>query len=121
MAIRIIADLFMALGLFFALAGVKGIIKMPDTFCRRQASTCVSTLGVLNVAIGAILYVIFVLPTVYPDADVAGFAVKIGLIALMILLTNPIGAHTIAKGAYKSGVRPEKEMTVDDYGRDFNE
>ena len=118
--IRIVADLFIGLGLFFALAGTKGIIKMPDTFCRMQASTCVSTLGVLNVAIGAILYVIFVMPAYYPDADVAGFAVKIGLIALMILVTNPIGAHAIAKGAYKSGVRPEKEMEVDDYGRDFD-
>ena len=121
MIIRIIADFFIAFGLFFALAGVKGIIKMPDTFCRMQASTCVSTLGVIGTAIGGILYVIFVLPTVYPDADTAGFAVKIALIALMIIVTNPVGSHVIAKGAYKSGVRPEKELTPDDLGRDFNE
>ena len=34
---------------------------------------------------------------------------------------NPIGAHAIAKGAYKNGIRPDKEMEIDDYGRDINE
>ena len=112
MALRIVIDLLIAIGLFFALAGTKGIIKMPDTFCRMQASTCISTLGVLCTAIGAVLYAILIMGSI-------GTAVKIGLIAILILLTNPIGSHSIAKGAYKAGIRPEKEMSVDDYGRDF--
>ena len=114
MALRIIIDLFIAVGLFFALAGTKGILKMPDTFCRMQASTCIPTLGMLGVMIGAILYAACIMHS-------AGTAVKIAVIALMIFLTNPLGAHTIAKGAYKAGIRPEKEMQADDYGRDFNE
>ena len=112
MALRIVIDLLIAIGLFFALAGTKGIIKMPDTFCRMQASTCISTLGVLCTAIGALLYAILIMGSV-------SAAIKVGLIALLILLTNPIGSHVIAKGAYKAGIRPEKEMSVDDYGRDF--
>lgn len=112
MALRIVIDLLIAIGLFFALAGTKGIIKMPDTFCRMQASTCISTLGVLCTAIGALLYAILIM-------DSVSAAIKVGLIALLILLTNPIGSHVIAKGAYKAGIRPEKEMSVDDYGRDF--
>ena len=112
--LRIVLDILMAVGLFFAFAGTKGILKMPDTFCRMQASTCISTLGVLCFSVAGILYAAIVIKS-------ASFAVKIGVIALMIILTNPIGAHTIAKGAYKSGIRPEKDMVVDDYGRDFNE
>lgn len=112
MILRIAIDALIVIGLFFALAGTKGIIKMPDAFCRMQASTCISTLGVLCTAIGAVLYAAVIMGS-------AGTAVKIGLIALLILLTNPIGAHSIAKGAYKAGIRPEKEMTVDEYGRDF--
>lgn len=114
MALRIIIDLLLALGLFFALAGTLGVLKMPDTFCRMQASTCVATLGMLGTLIGALLYAIFIMGS-------TSAAVKIVVIALMIFVTNPIGAHTIAKGAYKSGVRPDKDMVVDDYGRDFNE
>ena len=112
MILRIAIDALIVVGLFFALAGTKGIIKMPDTFSRMQASTCIPTLGVLCTAIGAILYAAIIMGS-------AGTAVKIGLIALLILLTNPIGSHVVAKGAYKAGIRPEKEMTVDEYGRDF--
>ena len=114
MAIRIVIDILMLVGLVFCVAGVKGLIKMPDAFCRMQASTCISTLGAIGVLLGALLYAIFVMGS-------AGTAVKIVVIALMIILTNPIGAHSIAKGAYKAGIRPEKPMEVDDYGRDFND
>ena len=114
MILRIAIDALIVIGLFFALAGTKGILKMPDTFCRMQASTCISTLGAICVLLGALLYAIVVMGS-------AGTAVKIVVIALMIILTNPIGAHSIAKGAYKAGIRPEKPMEVDDYGRDFND
>lgn len=114
MVLRIVIDVLIAVGAFFALAGTLGILKMPDTFCRMQASTCIPTLGVLCVALGGILYAACFMHS-------AGTAVKIGLISLLIFFTNPIGAHTIAKGAYKNGIRPEKDMVVDDYGRDLDE
>jgi len=114
MAIRIVIDVLIGLGLIFAVAGVIGVNKMPDTFCRMQASTCIATLGMLGVMIGGILYAAVIMGS-------ASAAVKIGVIGLMIILTNPIGGHAIAKGAYKSGVRPEKKMETDDYGRDFDE
>ena len=114
MAVRIIIDVLMVIGLVFCVAGVKGLIKMPDTFCRMQASTCISTLGSLCLLLGALLYAIVIMGSV-------GTAVKIVVIAAMIFITNPIGAHAIAKGAYKAGIRPEKAMEVDDYGRDFND
>ena len=112
MVLRIVIDALIVIGLFFALAGTKGILRMPDTFCRRQASTCISTLGVLCTAIGAVLHAAVIMGS-------ASAAVKVALIALLILVTNPIASHSIAKGAYKAGIRPEKEMSVDDYGRDF--
>lgn len=114
MVLRIVIDVLIAVGAFFALAGTVGILKMPDTFCRMQASTCIPTLGTLCVAIGAILYAAVIMQS-------AGTAVKIGVIALMIFFANPVGAHVIAKGAYKNGIRPDKKMVVDDYGRDFDE
>ena len=45
----------------------------------------------------------------------------IAVIALMIMCTNPVGSHAIAKGAYSHGYRPEKKMETDDLGRDFDE
>ena len=114
MLIRIIADILIAIGLVFALAGTKGVIKMPDTFSRMQASTCISTLGILGVGLGTLLYAIFVMGS-------ASAAIKIAVIVLMIFLTNPVGSHAIIKGAYRAGFRPEKPMEVDEFRRDFDE
>ena len=104
MLIRIIVDLLIAVGLVFACAGTIGILKMPDPFSRMQASTCISTLGVPAVVMHS-----------------ASSAIKIAVIALMLLVTNPVGSHAIAKGAYSHGYRPDKKMETDDLGRDFDE
>ena len=112
MILRIIIDLLMVCGLYFALAGTKGVLKMPDTFCRMQASTCISTLGMLGVMVGAALYAFCIMGSV-------STGIKVIVIGLLIITINPIGAHAIAKGAYKNGIRPDKEMGIDDYGRDF--
>ena len=53
MILRIIIDLLIAVSLYFAIAGTIGINKMPDTFSRMQASTLITTLGVLGANIGA--------------------------------------------------------------------
>ncbi|MBQ3703782.1 MAG: monovalent cation/H(+) antiporter subunit G [Oscillospiraceae bacterium] len=111
---RIVIDILLAVGFVFALAGVKGVLQMPDAFCRMQASTCITTLGTLGVILGGALYAFFVMGSV-------STGVKVLFIGLLIITINPIGSHAIAKGAYKNGVRPDKEMEIDDYGRDFNE
>ena len=114
MILRIVIDLFLLLGAVFALAGTIGVAKMPDTFCRMQASTCITTMGVLGVGLGALLYTIFVMGS-------AATAVKVCVICGLVLVTNPVGAHAIAKGAYQAGIRPRKKMEIEDYRRDFNE
>ena len=111
---RIVIDILLAVGFVFALAGTKGILQMPDTFCRMQASTCITTLGTAGVILGGALYAFFVMGSV-------STGVKVLFIGLLIITINPIGSHAIAKGAYKNGVRPDKEMEIDDYGRDINE
>ena len=93
MLIRIIIDLLIAVGLVFACAGTIGIIKMPDPFSRMQAATCISTLGMLGVAVGGVLYAALIMHS-------SSAAIKIAVIALMVLVTNPVGSHAIAKGAY---------------------
>ena len=112
--LRIAIDVLIAVGAFFALAGTLGILKMPDTFSRMQASTCITTMGVIGVGLGALLYAVFVMHAPYT-------AVKICVLVALVLVTNPVGAHAIAKGAYQAGIRPDKEMETDDYRRDFDE
>lgn len=112
--IRIIIDVFLAVGVFFSLAGVVGMLRMPDAFCRMQSSTNIATLGMLGVTIAAFIYAIAV------EAS-AAMAIKVALVGLFTIVTNPIASHAICKGAYKHGVRPEKDMVCDEYGRDHRD
>ena len=99
---------------FFALAGVVGMLRMPDTFCRMQSSTNITTFGMIGVIAGGVLYSGFVLHNYE-------MLIKLLVMGLFYILTTPISAHAIAKGAYKAGIRPEKKMEVDDLGRDLYE
>ena len=111
---RIIIDILIVISLFFAFAGVVGMLRMPDAFCRMQSSTNIATLGVLGVIIAGILYAAIYLHD-------GAMAVKLALMGIFYIITNPIAGHAICRGAYKHGVRPEKKMTVDKYGEDMVE
>lgn len=108
----IVADVFIVIGCFFALAGTVGMIRMPDAYCRMQSSTNISTLGAIGVVIGAAIRAF----SMNSDSNVV-MGVKILLIGLLIVLTSPVGGHAICRAAYKYGVKPKK-MVCDEYGRD---
>lgn len=109
-AARIIVDVLIITGCFFAFAGVIGIIRMPDAFCRMQSSTNIATMGTLGVILGTAVWAFL--------NDNIAMGVKILVIGVFIILTSPIGGHAICKAAYKHGIRPEKKMVCDEYGRD---
>jgi len=109
---RYVIDAFIVISIFFAFAGVMGVIRMPDTFCRMQSSTNIATLGVLGVIIAGALYAFIYLHDV-------SMGVKLIAMGIFYIVTNPISGHALAKGAYKHGVRPEKEMEVDQYKEDM--
>ena len=109
---RIAIDILIVISLFFAFAGTIGLLRMPDAFSRMQASTCVATLGIAGVLIGAFLYAAFVLGN-------SSMAVKIIMLAIIYVLSVPISGHALAKGAYRHGVRPNDKMICDQYGEDL--
>ena len=48
--LEIIIYILLAIGIFFIFAGVIGVIRMPDTFCRLQSSTNIATMGAMPIA-----------------------------------------------------------------------
>ena len=107
----IISCVFLAVGLFFSFVGALGVLRMDDVYGRLQASTCIPTLGNICLSIGGVIYAIGA------GMD-ASTIVKLVIIMLMILCSNPISNHALLKGAYKSGVKSAKEMVIDDYKED---
>ena len=109
---RIAIDILIGISIVFALAGVVGMLRFRDSFSRMQASTNISTFGVLGVIIAGCLYSGFMLNDMQ-------MLVKLLVLGVFYIITSPISGHAIAKAAYKKGIRPEKEMVCDKYGEDL--
>ncbi|WP_163193180.1 monovalent cation/H(+) antiporter subunit G [Clostridium thermarum] len=110
MIYRIIMDIFFAIGIFFMFAGVVGMLRMPDTFCRLQSSTNIVTLGALPILIGAAIYG-------FSTGNV-GIGLKSLIIGIFIIVTNPAASHAMTRAAYKSSAKMDPRTKCDDYGRD---
>jgi len=91
-------------GAAFLFLGALGIVRMPDLYNRMQAGTKATTLGNLLTLLG--------LGIIHPP-----WLLKLVLIGLFVLVTNPISSHALARAAYRSGGAPLADVTVrDEYG-----
>ena len=85
----ILGFIFISLGVLFLLLSSIGLIRMPDILSRIHAGTKASTLGTLLVVIGAICLE----HTLW---------LKLSLLALFILFTNPLSSSILAKSCIKN-------------------
>ena len=111
--LRIIIDILLAGGMFFAFCGVLGMLRMPDPFTRIQSSTNISTMGILSISLAGFLYAIFV-------EQNGQMAVKIALIVVFVVLTNPVASHALSRAAYHHHEMKVHDAVLhrDDYGED---
>ena len=89
----IIASLFIIGGSLFCLVAAVGIIRLPDLLIRMHAATKAGTLGA-----GLILASVAV-----HFSDI-GTTLKAVLTLVFLFLTAPVGAHLIARAAYRAGI-----------------
>ena len=109
MIFEIIIYVFMGIGVFFnVLAGV-GLLRFPDVYTRLHAGTKCTTFGSIFV-IGSVILI--GLKSWWFENDLNGSVLAIhSIFALIaILLTNPVGAHAIARAAHRSGVMPAQAV-----------
>lgn len=104
MIITAIVYLFLAIGVFFNLLAGVGLLRFPDVYTRLHAGTKCTTFGSIFI-IGSVIIIGF---KTWYLGDVNGSVLSIHSMAalLAILLTNPVGAHAIARAAHRSGVMP---------------
>ena len=46
--------------------------------------------------------------------DSWGSAAKVVVIGVLTVLANPVGGHAMARAAYRIGIRPKRELAIDD-------
>ena len=80
-----------------------GIIRLPDFYLRMSAITKAATLGLFLLLIGLALYF-----------NILSLTIKSVIIIILVLLTNPVGAHAIARAAYMNGTKLWEGNIIDE-------
>jgi len=104
---EIISFIFIVVGITFDLFGSIGLVRMPDVYNRLQASTKCVTLGTCSILFG-----------VFVKFGFTAAGVKALLCILFLLLTAPVSAHALARGAHRSGVKLWEKSVCDKYKED---
>jgi multicomponent Na+:H+ antiporter subunit G len=95
-ALQLIA---LAAGVFFMFTASLGVLRLGDFYARVHAPTKAATLGLL-----------FLLAALVVEEPTEATVTKGALALLFIGMTAPLGAHILARAAYRRGVRPPVEM-----------
>lgn len=98
-----VAAVLILTGVALSLAAAIGVVRFPDLYARMHAATKPATLGMVLLLIGVGF-------RLRDPSDVA----KLALVALLIFLTAPVGAHMIGRAAHSTGERPGPDNVLDD-------
>ena len=90
-----IAYLFIFLGLVFMFFGTLGIIRFPDIYTRLQTSSKCDAAGAVALLVGLMV-----------REGLNSFSLRILIILIFLLLTNPVATHAIARSAAIRGIKP---------------
>jgi multicomponent Na+:H+ antiporter subunit G len=104
MIFDIIIYVFIGIGIFFNILAGIGLLRFPDVYTRLHAGTKCTTFG----SIFLIGSVVLIGLKMWWESDTNGsvLAIHSAIALIAILLTNPVGAHAIARAAHRSGVEP---------------
>ncbi len=107
--IEIIIYILLGIGVFFNLLAGVGLLRFPDVYTRLHAGTKCTTFGSIFI-IGSVILLglkIWIFPGASETATDGSVLAIHSIFALAaILITNPTGAHAIARAAHRSGIKP---------------
>jgi len=99
-----IVYLFLGIGLFFNLLAGIGLLRFPDVYTRLHAGTKCTTFGSIFICEAVIMLGLNM--WYYGDTNGSVLTIHTAIALLAILITNPTGAHALARAAHRSGVKP---------------
>ena len=120
MALNIAIYVFIAIGCFFNLMATIGLHRFPDFYTRLHAGTKCSTFGSIFLVLAVMIHSLraWVIGGLSSPQSVLSIHAFVALIAL--LMTNPTGAHAIARAGHRSGLKPAQSVIDDLEGTQYD-
>jgi multicomponent Na+:H+ antiporter subunit G len=103
MGIQILVGVLLLVGALIRLLASYGLLRFGDVYLRMHASTTASTLGIGCLLAAVVLY--FGEPLL---------TIKVLALTAIYVLTAPIGAQVLARGAHVAKTRMVKETWIDE-------
>ncbi|MCL2416252.1 MAG: monovalent cation/H(+) antiporter subunit G [Defluviitaleaceae bacterium] len=94
---EIIGNIIIIAGIIFMIFGLIGLFKFKGFYERILATSKVDTVGMLTIIIGLTV-----------RYGISSFSGKILLLAVLLLMFNPLVAHILARSAYLSGYKTDE-------------
>ena len=85
----------LVVGGLFCIVGAIGMLRMPDFYTRMHAASVIETLGAGLILFGLML-----------QAGLTLVAVKLLMVAVLILFVSPTATHALARAGIVRGLRP---------------
>jgi len=104
-ATEVLIYVFLAVGVIFNGLGSIGLVRFPDLYTRLHTATKATTFGSIFLTAAVVAYG-FARWGDGKGASNGMLAFQAIAALLFLLVTNPTGAHAIARAAHRSGVKP---------------
>ena len=98
--LHIVGGILLVAGTAFLMFGGLGLVRMPDIYNRIQAGTKTTTLGTLLTLAGA--------ACLQPE-----WGLKLLLIGVFLIFTNPLSSQVLARAAHRSGAKKSPATMID--------
>ena len=102
--LSLLSDALIIVGLLVMTLGVYGMIRMPDIYTRLHAASKSAFLGVVSIAVAAMLV-----------GDTASI-MRLVLLSLLLMITTPMASHMIGRAAYLHNERMSSPGALDESG-----
>ena len=112
-AVTYVIYAFLAINITFNLLGSFSLHRFPDVYTRLHGATKCTTFGTIFAVLAVVVHATYQLHLT-GDPKYLQMALHSLVALIALLLTNPTGAHAIAKAAHLSGYKPAKAV-IDAY------
>ena len=111
MILGIFVGMLLLVSLFFNCMGVISMYRFPDVYTRLHGATKCTTFGTLFAVFALLLYSFVRFMAVEGEIRFLVLFIHTFIAGAVLLISNPTGAHALARAAHRSGILPEPAVT----------